>query len=44
MSSDAIVTVRMGSQDSAQMHLAEDNDVIQGTHVGSIRSAVLYGC
>ena len=29
MSSDAIVTVRMGSQDSAQMHLAEDNDVVQ---------------
>src|SRR5258705_11903734 len=28
MSSDAVVIVRIGSQDSAQMRLAQDNDVV----------------
>src|ERR1700732_5563296 len=28
MRSDAVVTVRIRSQDSAQMHLAQDNDVV----------------
>ena len=28
MRSDAVVIVRIGSQDSAQMHLAQDNDVV----------------
>src|SRR3984893_13171361 len=28
MSSDAVVIVRIRSQDSAQMHLAQDNDVV----------------
>src|ERR1700724_2449600 len=29
MSSDAVVIVRIRSQDSAQMHLAQDNDVVR---------------
>ena len=29
MRSDAAVIVRIGSQDSAQMRLAQDNDVVQ---------------
>jgi hypothetical protein len=37
MRSDAVVTISIGFQNSAQMGLAQDNEVVYGIHAGSIR-------